>query len=116
MTDSPKEWWTKVDAKDEKLDGNDYDAGYHDGIKEGITRGVNMMVDKCKPVMRALWLARAERAYIKASKLRYMWHVLVHVKYSKDKEFMKKLLVDYEIWCWVGRKCRQYADKFKEDK
>lgn len=65
---------------------------------------------------RALWLARYERAKERANMLRYMWHVLVSVKKSNDKELVKIVRRDYDVWCEVERKCRKYADKFMEEK
>lgn len=63
---------------------------------------------------RALWLARAATAYAKANMLRYMWHILVSVKKSNDKELVKIVRRDYDVWCEVQRKCRKYAEKFRE--
>lgn len=76
-----------------------YDEGYHDGVKEGITRGMNLMLGKCKPVMRSLWLARAERAHCEMISLKYDIHN-----------------ANWQKWQCVESKCRNYADKFKEDK
>lgn len=63
----------------------------------------------------ALWLTRYERAKERANMLRYMWHVLVSVKKSNDKELVKIVRRDYDVWCEVQRKCCRYADKFREE-
>lgn len=89
-----------------------YDEGWHDGVKEGITRGVNMMVDKCKPVMRALWLARADRA------LMALEYFTLNCRWFKDYLKTEPPQCDVSMikkWACVNRKCRAYADKFKEE-
>lgn len=65
------------------------------------------ILDERKRTLRALWLARAERAKSEATR----WMARIN---NPTLRFLEGQIIDIlEKWKWVERKCREYAENFK---
>lgn len=80
--------------------------------REVLTAHIECLEDALNRTRRALWLARAERAYSEAKFNNQMAR-----RYEEHKEHTISKSYDAEVHKWVKaeRKCRAYADKFKEE-